>query len=89
MSEKKSKQVERLYEVITSITEKKDCEAFLEDLCTDKEIESMAQRLDAARLLLEGETYESIIEKTGISSATLSRVSKCVKFGKGYKKYLK
>ena len=46
----------------------------------------MAQRLHAAELLLNGVTYERIIEKTGISSATLSRVSKCVKYGSGYKK---
>ena len=45
----------------------------------------MAQRLYAAKLLLDNKTYEQVIEKTNISSATLSRVSKCVKFGSGYK----
>jgi TrpR-related protein YerC/YecD len=49
----------------------------------------MAQRVKAAKLLMEGKTYEEIIRLTDISSATLSRVSKCVKYGKGYKKLLK
>ena len=68
---------------------KEDCKDFFEDLCTYKEIDSMAQRVISAKLLLEGETYEKIIEKTDISSATLSRVSKCVKYGSGYAKVLK
>lgn len=83
-----NKRVEKLYEVLAALENKKACAELLEDLCTYKEIESMAQRLQAAKLLMEGDTYESIIEKTGISSATLSRVSKCVKYGKGYKKAL-
>ena len=62
---------------------------FLNDLCTYKEIEQMAQRLETAKLLLENKTYEEIIKKTEISSATLSRVSKCVKYSEGYKKVLK
>ena len=84
----KKNEIEKLYELIPLIKNKEDCRALFEDLCTYKEIESMAQRLHAAELLLEGVTYEQIIEKTGISSATLSRVSKCVKFGEGYKKLL-
>ena len=48
----------------------------------------MTQRIKAAKLLLDGETYEQIIAKTEISSATLSRVSRCVKYGEGYKKIL-
>ncbi len=81
-------EIDKLYELIPLINNKEDCKALFEDLCTYKEIEAMAQRLHAAKLLLEGVTYEQIIEKTGISSATLSRVSKCVKFGEGYKKLL-
>jgi len=65
-----------------------DCELFFRDLCTVKELDSMAQRISSAKLLLNGETYESIIKKTDISSATLSRVSRCVKYGEGYKKIL-
>ena len=88
MSDLKNKEIEKLYQTIISLNDTEDCAELFTDLCTYKEIESMAQRLHAAELLLEGETYEQIIEKTGISSATLSRVSKCVKFGNGYKKQL-
>ena len=65
-----------------------DCKVLFEDLCTFKELEQMTQRINAAKLLLNGETYENVIKKTNISSATLSRVSKCVKYGEGYKKFL-
>ena len=64
-------------------------EIFFRDLCTFKELDSMTQRVTAAKLLLSGETYEQIIAKTEISSATLSRVSRCVKHGEGYKKFIK
>ena len=84
----KKKEIEKLYELIPLIQNKEDCKDLFEDLCTYKEIEAMAQRLHAAELLLDGATYEQIVKQTGISSATLSRVSKCVKFGTGYKKIL-
>ena len=78
----------KLYEVLLKLETIEDCIELFEDLCTYKEIEPMAQRICAAKLLLNGETYESVIKKTNISSATLSRVSKCVKYGKGYKRFL-
>ncbi len=77
-----------LYKVILSLKNEEDCKIFFEDLCTMKELDSMAQRIQSAKLLLKGETYEKIIAKTEISSATLSRVSRCVKYGEGYKKIL-
>lgn len=77
-----------LYEALLKLETIEDCIELFEDLCTYKEIEQMAQRICAAKLLLNGETYESVIKKTNISSATLSRVSKCVKYGKGYKRFL-
>ena len=48
-----------------------------------QELEKMAQRLEAAKLLLQGQTYEQVIEKTSISSTTLSRVSRCIRYGNG------
>lgn len=78
-----------LFGVIASVKDEKECEALLRDMCTDKEIENMAQRIAAARLLLEGKTYNRIIEATDISSATLSRVSRALQYGKGYKNILK
>ena len=78
-----------LFGVIASVKDEKECEALLRDMCTDKEIENMTQRIAAARLLLEGKTYNRIIEATDISSATLSRVSRALQYGKGYKNILK
>lgn len=83
------KHLQALYETLIKLNSVEDCKLLLEDLCTYKEVEQMAERLEAAKLLMAGETYESVISKTEISSATLSRVSKCVKYGKGYKKILK
>lgn len=82
-------QVEEFYEAILSLKTVEECESFFADLCTYKEIEQMTQRIIAAKLLLKGDTYEEVIKKTEISSATLSRVSKCVKYGSGYKTVLK
>ena len=77
-----------LYDAILKLKTKEDCELFFRDLCTVKELDAMTQRVKSAKLLLDGETYEKIIAKTDISSATLSRVSRCVKYGEGYKKFL-
>lgn len=77
-----------LFETFLKLKTVEDCEEFFSDLCTYKEIDCMVQRLDAAKLLLAGETYEKIISETNISSTTLSRVSRCVKHGNGYKKFL-
>lgn len=82
-------QVEEFYKAILSLKTVEECESFFADLCTYKEIEQMTQRIIAAKLLLNGDTYEEVIKKTEISSATLSRVSKCVKYGSGYKTVLK
>ncbi len=78
-----------LFEAILSLNTLEECGAFFEDLVTYNEVESMSQRIRAAKLLLEGKTYEQIIAETSISSATLSRVSKCVHYGEGYKNILK
>ena len=79
---------EELYSAILSLSSFEDCDAFFKDLCTEKELSSMIGRICAAKLLKNGETYEQIIKKTEISSATLSRVSKALKYGKGYKNFL-
>ena len=77
--------VKKLYEVILKLDSVEDCKALFEDLCTYKEIEQMAQRVEAAALLKQGMTYNKVIEQTDISSATLSRVSRALQFGEGYK----
>lgn len=83
------KMMDDLYELFVSLKSKKECAELLEDLCTKQEVEQMACRIKAAKLLMEDETYNEVIEKTGISSATLSRISRCVKYGSGYNKMLK
>ena len=77
--------VKALYETLANISTTEEMELFLGDLCTYKELDSMAQRIKAAKMLMDGKTYDEIVKITNISSATLSRVSKCVKYGKGYK----
>ncbi|CDR30148.1 Uncharacterized protein conserved in bacteria [Acholeplasma oculi] len=89
MSKLKSALNDELFESILKLENLEDAYAFFEDLCTIKEIEAMAQRIKSAKLLLDGKTYEQIIEETGISSTTLSRISTCIRYGTGgYKKIL-
>ena len=80
---------EALYRLLAETTDPEDIAALFDDLCTLKEIENMAERLHAARLLLEGNTYNQVMAQAEISSATLSRVSRCVQQGRGYSKLLK
>lgn len=85
----KSEKITALYEIILKLKTIEDCEVFFEDVCTKKEVEKMAERVYAAKLLLAGKTYNQVIAETDISSATLSRVSRCVQYGDGYSKLLK
>ncbi|MBQ3547893.1 MAG: TrpR-related protein YerC/YecD [Clostridia bacterium] len=81
--------VNELFELLASVDNSEDMEVLFADLCTKNEIEQMTQRLMAAKLLLQGKTYNQVIDATDISSATLSRVSNAVKYGKGYKQFIK
>lgn len=81
--------IDTLYEAIASLETPRQVQELFEDLCTQKELEKMAERLYAAKLLMEGNTYNQVISQTEISSATLSRVSRCVQYGKGYSRLLK
>ena len=85
----KSNKIAELYRIIADLKTPEECAMLFEDLCTNKEVEKMAERLYAAKLLMEGKTYNQVIAETDISSATLSRVSRCVQYGKGYSKLLK
>lgn len=86
--EKTDSDVKLLYQALMKLKTEEDCNDLFQDLCTKKEIDAMAQRIVAAKYLMDGKTYEQIIELTNISSTTLSRVSKCVQHGKGYKKFV-
>lgn len=89
MSNETKMHIAALVRLLTSLDNEEDCRALLEDLCTTKELENMAERFHAAKLLLEGKTYSQVMEQVEISSATLSRVSRCVQYGEGYRKLLK
>ena len=80
-----------LYSLLASINSPDEIRALLEDLCTYKELEYFHQRINSAIMLLEGATYQQVSESIdNISTATLSRVSRCIKHGSGgYSKVLK
>ena len=79
----KNEKIAELYRIIADLASAEECELLFEDLCTKKEVEKMAERLYAAKLLMSGMTYNQVIAETDISSATLARVSKCIQFGEG------
>lgn len=89
MDQSHHSKIDELFQLIAETTDPEDIRALFDDLCTRKEIENMAERVFAARLLMEGNTYNQVIAQANISSATLSRVSRCVQYGKGYSKLLK
>jgi len=81
--------VENLLLVLSKVKDKDECYKLLMDVCTIKEIKDMAQRLETARLLSGGKSYNEIVEQVGASSATISRVNRCLQYGEGgYKKAL-
>jgi len=85
----KKERVDRLFQLIADIGDAEEVRALFTDLCTAKEIQNMAERCYAAKLLMEGNTYNQVMAQADISSATLSRVSRCVQFGSGYSRLLK
>ena len=78
-----SQSIERLYSVILSLKNHDECAALFEDLCTIKEVQNMAQRLDVAIMLDAGKNYQEITRETSVSTATISRVSRCLNYGSG------
>ncbi len=80
-----SPSLDRLFSIILRLETVEECYRFFEDICTARELEDMAQRLDAAFLLDAGCNYQEISKQVGISTATISRVSRCLKYGDGYR----
>ena len=76
---RRNETIDALFDAILSL----ECYDFFEDLCTVKEISDMAQRLEAAKLLLDGSTYEQIVKTVEISTATISRINRCIQYGTG------
>lgn len=79
----RSEAVDRLFQTFLNLESLEECYAYFEDICTVKEILDMAQRLETAILLSEGNSYQQIMEKVEISTATIGRVSKCLNYGTG------
>lgn len=75
--------MDTLFQAISAIQSPEVCRAFLEDLCTIKELQDMAQRFDTAIALSEGKNYQQITSQLGVSTATISRVSRCLNYGSG------
>lgn len=75
--------MDRLFQTILNLQTIDECYAYFEDLCTIKELNDMCQRLDAAVLLAEGNSYQKIMEQVDISTATIGRVSRCLNHGAG------
>lgn len=73
--------LDQLFDAILSLKDKEECYRFFDDLCTMGEIQSLAQRLEVARMLREGFTYHKIESETGASTATISRVKRCLNYG--------
>ena len=82
-SKLKNADTDFLFDCVLSLKTREECYDFFEDLCTVKEISDMAQRLQAAKLLLDGATYEQIVKAVEISTATISRINRCIQYGSG------
>ena len=80
---RRNETIDALFDAILSLETREGCYDFFEDLCTVKEISDMAQRLEAAKLLLDGSTYEQIVKTVEISTATISRINRCIQYGTG------
>ncbi|MFB5197925.1 YerC/YecD family TrpR-related protein [Neobacillus sp. KR4-4] len=77
----RGKELDQLFQAVLSLKNLEECYRFFDDLCTINEIQSLAQRLDVARMLREGNTYHKIETETGASTATISRVKRCLNYG--------
>ena len=83
MAEIRSKSLDRLFEVILKLDTVDECYKFFEDICTVNELLSLSQRFEVAAMLRQKKTYLEIAEKTGASTATISRVNRSLIYGEG------
>lgn len=77
----KDEHIDALFEAILTLQDTDECYAFFEDLCTATELKEMSRRLYAAQLLRQNRVYADIAAETGLSTATISRVNRCLKYG--------
>ena len=76
--------LDKLFEAILKLETVDECYALFEDLCTVNELIALKQRFLVARMLQKGMIYNEIVEKTGVSTATISRINRCLNYGGGY-----
>ena len=76
-------ETDMLFQSILALESLDECYRYFEDLCTVREVQSIGQRLAVARMLADGQSYQATIAKTGASSATISRVKRCLDYGAG------
>ena len=74
---------DKLFEAVLKLKNLEDCRMFFEDVCTIKELQDISQRLEVAKLLCDKKNYQEISKITGASTATISRVNKCLNYGSG------
>lgn len=79
----KSEKLDIFFEAILSLENREECQKFFEDICTIKELEDISMRLKVAIELKRGKVYNEIVKKTGASTATISRVNRCLSYGSG------
>lgn len=72
-----------LYKAVLSLKNEEECSRFFEDICTMKELETIAQRLEVAKMLMNNNTFNEIVSATGASTTTISRVNRCLQYGAG------
>lgn len=77
----RGRELDQLFEAILTLKDLDECYRFFDDLCTINELQALSQRLEVARMLRNGHTYHQIESKTGASTATISRVKRCLNFG--------
>ncbi len=77
------KTFDQLFDAVLKLKTKEDCRKFFEDVCTIKELQDITQRLQVAELLMQKKNYQEVSKETGASTATISRVNKCLNYGSG------
>ena len=85
MTKLRHRDEELFYEAVMTLRTQEDCRHFFEDICTIKELQAISQRMRVACLLDSGSNYIEVSEATGASSATISRVNRCLHYGGGYR----
>lgn len=83
ITDREKKNMEQFYRALLTLETEEECRKFFDDVATIKEVLDMSSRLEVARMLSEGKVFNEISRTTGASSATISRVNKCISYGEG------